>query len=34
MDRDDDDLDERFNSKRVSNRYQGKFLFNFRVTFF
>ena len=34
MDRDDDDLDERFNSKRVSNRYQGKFLFNFRLTFF
>jgi len=24
MDRDDDDLDERFNSKRVSNRYQEK----------
>ena len=27
MDRDDDDLDERFNGgKRVSSRYQGKFL--------
>ena len=26
MDRDDDDLDERFNGKRVSNRYQGNFL--------
>ena len=34
MDRDDDDLEERFNGKRVSNRYQGKFLKFLKLAYF